>query len=73
MLSKNNNKAVLATLALMLLSLSVASSMAMSKYTKNYANAQGVTRQGGGGKATNAATTKGASDTASVVKDRNKF
>jgi len=42
MLSKNNNKAVLATLALMLLSLSVASSMAMSKYTKNYANAQGV-------------------------------
>jgi hypothetical protein len=72
MLSKNNNKAVLATLALMLLSLSVASSMAMSKYTKNYANAQGVTRQGGD-KATNAATTKGASDTASVVKDRNKF
>jgi hypothetical protein len=56
----------------MLLSLSVASSMAMSKYTKNYANTQGVTRQGGG-KATNAATTKDASDTASAVKDRNKF
>jgi hypothetical protein len=34
MLSKNNNKAVLATLALMLLSLSVASSIAMSKYPK---------------------------------------
>jgi hypothetical protein len=42
MLSKNNenNKAVLATLALMLLSLSVASSIAIS--TPHYANAQGV-------------------------------
>ena len=64
--------AVLATLALMLLSLSVASSIAMSKYPKNYASARGGTGQGGGN-ATNAATTKGASDTASVVKDRNKF
>jgi hypothetical protein len=42
MLSKNddNNKAVLATLALMLLSLSVASSIAIS--TPHYASAQGV-------------------------------
>jgi hypothetical protein len=41
MLSKNNNKkAVLATLALMLLSLSVASSIAIS--TPHYANAQGL-------------------------------
>jgi hypothetical protein len=43
MLSKNNNnkkKAVLATLALMLLSLSVASSIAIS--TLHYANAQGL-------------------------------
>jgi plastocyanin len=56
MLSKNdyNNKAVLATLALMLLSLSVASSIAIS--TPNYASAQGVTGQGGGN-ATNATTT----------------
>lgn len=45
--------------------------MAMSKYTKNYANAQGVTRQGG--KATNATTTKGASGAAFAVKSRNKF
>jgi hypothetical protein len=55
MLSKNddNNKAVLATLALMLLSLSVASSIAIS--TLHYASAQGVT--GGAGNATNATTT----------------
>src|SRR5215218_367317 len=48
MLSKNdeNNKAVLATLALMLLSLSVASSIAIS--APHYASAQGVTGQGGG-------------------------
>ena len=72
MLSKNNNKAVLATLALMLLSLSVASSIAMSKYPKNYASARGGTGQGGGN-ATNAATTKGASGGASAVKRRNKF
>ena len=57
MLSKNNNKAVLAILALMLLSLSVASSMAIS--TPNYASAQGVTGQSGGN-ATNATTTMGA-------------
>lgn len=67
MLSKNddNNKAVLATLALMLLSLSVASSIAIS--TPNYASAQGVTGEGSGnatnatmmgaGNATNATTT----------------
>jgi hypothetical protein len=72
MLSKNNNKAVLATLALMLLSLSVASSIAMSKYPKNYASARGGTGQGGGN-ATNAATTKGASGGAFAVKRRNKF
>jgi plastocyanin len=48
MLSKNdeNNKAVLATLALMLLSLSVASSISIS--APHYASAQGVTGQGGG-------------------------
>ena len=40
MLPKNNNKAVLATLALMLLSLSVASSIAIS--TPHYASAQSV-------------------------------
>jgi hypothetical protein len=72
MLSKNNNMAVLATLALMLLSLSVASSIAMSKYPKNYASARGGTGQGGGN-ATNAASTKGASGGTSAVKDRNKF
>jgi plastocyanin len=56
MLSKNdeNNKAVLATLALMLLSLSVASSIAIS--APYYASAQGVTGQGGGN-ATNATMT----------------
>src|SRR5215211_2531534 len=48
MLSKNdeNNKVVLATLALLLLSLSVASSIAIS--APYYASAQGVTGQGGG-------------------------
>src|SRR5215211_6387061 len=67
MLSKNdeNNKAVLATLVLMLLSLSVASSIAIS--APHYASAQGVTGQGGGyatnatmvgaGNATNATAT----------------
>ena len=56
MISKNdyNNKAVLATLALMLLSLSVASSIAIS--TPHYASAQGVTGQAGG-YATNATMT----------------
>jgi len=56
MLSKNddNNKAVLATLALMLLSLSVASSIAIS--TPHYASAQGLTGEGAGN-ATNATTT----------------
>src|SRR5215207_4097551 len=56
MLSKNdeNNKAVLATLALMLLSLSVASSIAIS--APHYASAQGVTGQGSG-YATNATMT----------------
>jgi plastocyanin len=51
MQSKNNNKTALATLALMLLSLSVASSIAIS--TPHYASAQGVTVEGGGN-ATNA-------------------
>jgi plastocyanin len=56
MQSKNddNNKAVLATLALILLSLSVASSIAIS--TPHYASAQGVTGQGSG-YATNATMT----------------
>ena len=54
MLPKNNNKAVLATLALILLSLSVASSIAIS--TPHYATAQGVTGQGSGN-ATNATMT----------------
>src|SRR5215213_8055572 len=60
MLSKNDddNKTVLATLALMLLSLSVASSIATS--APHYASAQGVTGQGGG-YATNA-TMMGASN-----------
>ncbi len=69
MLSRNdddNNKAVLATLALMLLSLSMASSIAIS--TPNYVSAQGVTGQGGGGNATNATTagTSGGNATTSV-------
>src|SRR5215208_5425311 len=56
MLSKNdeNNKVVLATLALLLLSLSVASSIAIS--APYYASAQGVTGQGAG-YATNATAT----------------
>jgi plastocyanin len=70
MLSKyNKKKAVLATLALMLLSSSMASWMVIS--TPNYASAQGVTEQGGSygtnattitsaGNATNATTTTGA-------------
>ena len=59
MLSKNDdNKTVLATLALMLLSLSVASSIAIS--APHYASAQGVTGQSGG-YATNA-TMMGASN-----------
>jgi plastocyanin len=52
--NENNNKAVLATLALMLLSLSVASSIAIN--TPHYASAQGVTGQGSGN-ATNATMT----------------
>jgi hypothetical protein len=53
MVSKNNNKAVLATLTLMVLSLSAASSIAIS--TPHFASAQGVTVEGGGGgNATNA-------------------
>src|ERR671922_1787806 len=54
--SKNddNNKAVFATLALMLLSLSVASSIAIS--APHYASAQGVAGEGGGN-ATNATMT----------------
>jgi plastocyanin len=56
MLSRNNenNKTVLATLVLMLLSLSVASSIAI--IAPYYASAQGVTGQGGGN-ATNATMT----------------
>jgi hypothetical protein len=58
MVSKNNNnKAVLAALALMLLSFSVASLLAIS--TPHYARAQGDTVEGGGN-ATNATTTTGA-------------
>src|SRR5215207_801281 len=76
MLSKNdeNNKVVIATLALMLLSLSVASSIAIS--APYYASAQGVTGQGGGyatnatmagaGNATNATATSGANTGTSV-------
>jgi hypothetical protein len=54
MLSENNNKTVLATLALLLLSLSVASSIAIS--TPHHAMAQGVTVEVAGN-ATNATTT----------------
>src|SRR5215213_5289240 len=76
MLSKNdeNNKVVLATLALMLLSLSVASSIAIS--APYSASAQGVTGQGGGnatnatmtgaGNATNATMTGAGNATTSV-------
>ena len=75
MLPKNNNKAVLATLALMLLSLSVASSIAIS--TPHYASAQGVTGQGSGnatnatmtgtGNATNATATGASGNTSNSV------
>ena len=54
MLSKNKNKATLATLALMLLSFSVASLIVIS--TPHYARAQGVAVEGGGN-ATNATMT----------------
>jgi plastocyanin len=54
MLSKNKNKALLATLALMLLSFSVASLIAIS--SPPYARAQGVTVEAGGN-ATNATMT----------------
>jgi nitrite reductase (NO-forming) len=65
MLSRNdNNKAVFATLALMLLSLSVASLIAIS--TPNYASAQGDTGQVGGGNATNATMT-GAGNTTNAT------
>ena len=65
MVSKNNNKVVFATLALMLLSLSVASSIAIS--TPHYANAQGVIVEGGGGgNATNATMTGAAGNATST-------
>ena len=76
MQSKNddNSKAVLATLALMALSLSVASSIVIS--APHHAMAQGITGQGGGnatnatmmgaGNATNATTTGGGNTTTSV-------
>ncbi len=64
MLSKNNTKAVLATLALTLLSLSVASSIAIS--TPHYASAQGVIEQGGGN-ATNATVTGASNATNATV------
>ena len=54
MVSKNNNKHVLATLALMLLSFGMASLIAIN--TPHYARAQGVAVEGGGN-ATNATTT----------------
>ena len=73
MLPNNNNKAVLATLALTLLSLSVASSIAIS--TSSHANAQGqgtsnatnATTTGGAGNATNATTTGGAGNATTSV------
>jgi plastocyanin len=63
MLSKkdDNKKAALATLALTLLSLSVASSVAIS--APYYATAQVYSGQGGGSNATNAATTSGGNAT----------
>ena len=54
MLSKNKNKATLATLAFMLLSVSVASMIVIG--TPHYARAQGVVVEGGGN-ATNATMT----------------
>src|SRR5918995_1776919 len=77
MQSKNddNNKAVLATMALIVLSLSVASSIAIS--TPHYASAQGVTGQGSGyatnatmtgtGNATNATATGASGNTSTSV------
>ena len=74
MLSKNKNKATLATLAFMLLSFSVASLIVIG--TPHYVRAQGVTVEGGGnatnatmmgaGNATNATTTGGGNATTSV-------
>src|ERR671914_2878660 len=56
MLSKNKNKATLATLAFMLLSFSVASLIVIVIGTPHYARAQGITVEGGGN-ATNATMT----------------
>ena len=74
MLSKNKNKATLATLAFMLLSFSVASLIVIS--TPYYARAQGVTVEGGSnatnatmtgaGNATNATSTGAAGGPTSV-------
>ena len=71
MLPKNNNKAVLATLALTLLSLSVASSIAIR--TPNHASAQGQGASNatnatmtGAGNATNATMTGAGNATTSV-------
>jgi plastocyanin len=74
MLSKNKNKATSATLALMLLSFSVASLIVIS--TPHYASAQGVIVEGGGnatnatmagaGNATNATNTGAAGGPTSV-------
>jgi plastocyanin len=75
MLSKNKNKAALATLAFMLLSFSVVSLIAVS--APHYARAQGATVEGGtnatmmgaGGNATNATNTgaTGGSTSVSIV------
>jgi len=74
MLSKNKNKATLATLAFMLLSFSVASLIVIG--TPHYARAQGVAVEGGGnatnatmtgaGNATNATSTGAAGGPTSV-------
>src|SRR5918998_1377181 len=74
MLSKNKNKATLATLAFMLLSVSVASMIVIG--TPHYARAQGVAVEGGGnatnatmigaGNATNATSTGAAGGPTSV-------
>src|SRR5918992_1038861 len=63
MLSKNKNKATLATLAFMLLSVSVASMIVIG--TPHYARAQGVAVEGGGN-ATNATSTGAAGGPTSV-------
>ncbi len=47
MLSKNKNKAVLPTLAFILLSFSVASLIMITTSTPHYARAQGVAVEGG--------------------------